>query len=299
VRGWLFSSPTPNPPPAVQEGGEGGGPSPTPTTLAEGETATEDTIPTPAVPEGACAIGVDAAGCPPPWEWETNPEKLKDQLREMHAKIQELEETGPLIGPKQLSEEEKYMELREREIVEGLTRLSNQEKVGVDAVELMRMFYTMFFNKEQQKPVFLVTFGPPGSGKSWILKRVAQHYNYDIEANFVKVLQDDMMKNIKAYNDEMEALGLDRPKFKDAEGNLTQGFYDRADQIYWKYRNMVIQMKNMLLDVAYRQVVNAREWVLQKCVQTQSTLDFRSSTLCTRQLDQNGQTTRSRPSSTL
>ncbi|GAB5360772.1 hypothetical protein AAMO2058_000656300 [Amorphochlora amoebiformis] len=149
-----------------------------------------------------------------------------------------------------------FQEIREKEILDGLNRLSVQEKVGVDAVELMKMFYDMFFNKERQRPIFLITYGPPGSGKSWILNKVARQYNYDLETNFVQILQDDMIKSIGEYQEAMDMLSTERPDYTDKDGNLDEKFYKKADQIYWKYRNMVIQMKKMLLDVAYRQELN-------------------------------------------
>jgi len=37
---------------------------------------------------------------------------------------------------------------------------------------------------------------------------------------------------------------------------LNETYFLKADRIYWNYRQMVIQMKKMLLDVAYRQELN-------------------------------------------
>jgi len=195
-----------------------------------------------------------------PWSAEDDPAKLKDHLNQMQSQLknlsQKLHPNGvSMDSPDYMSEEERYAEIREKELQEGLNLLS-KEDIGVDALELMKMFYTMFHKKEKQKPIFLVTFGPPGSGKSWILEMVARHYNYDLEANFIRVLQDDMMKSMSAYNKAMEELGDRRSSFIDEKGELKAAFYGEANNIYWKYRNMVIQMKKMLLDIAYKQELN-------------------------------------------
>eukprot|EP00466_Bigelowiella_natans_P020164 jgi/Bigna1/86172/estExt_fgenesh1_pg.C_80239 len=241
-----------------------------------------------------------------PWSAEDDPAKLKDHLNQMQSQLknlsQKLHPNGvSMDSPDYMSEEERYAEIREKELQEGLNLLSKElnlhshsirknsfptnfyrfymsqsafdehkslllsnqtsliiiiRDIGVDALELMKMFYTMFHKKEKQKPIFLVTFGPPGSGKSWILEMVARHYNYDLEANFIRVLQDDMMKSMSAYNKAMEELGDRRSSFIDEKGELKAAFYGEANNIYWKYRNMVIQMKKMLLDIAYKQELN-------------------------------------------
>mmetsp|Transcript_16111 Transcript_16111/g.28969 ORF Transcript_16111/g.28969 Transcript_16111/m.28969 type:complete len:283 (-) Transcript_16111:657-1505(-) len=182
-----------------------------------------------------------------------------DDVQLLKAKIAELHEQTHLLREEldsTIIDESQWTLHRQKEIREGFQLLTNQGKVGVDAVELMRMFYKMFFNKERQKPIFLITYGPPGSGKSWILDRVAKNYNYDIEANFVKVLQDDMMKSIGAYNQEMDDLNKTRSQYLAGNNELSSEYFDKANDVYWKYRNMINQMKKMLLDVAYRQELN-------------------------------------------
>jgi len=174
--------------------------------------------------------------------------ELKNENEMLRTLIQE---TLPLQDP-----ESSFKQLRGKKLEKGFEKLSQRGKVGVDAVEVLKLFHSMFFNKEPQKPVFLITYGPPGSGKSYTLSKVARQYHYDLEHNFVKILLDDMIKSMSDYNEEMSTLNASRTIYMDQDGNLNQTYYNLAEEVYFKYRAMVNQMKGMMLEVAYRQKLN-------------------------------------------
>jgi pantothenate kinase-related protein Tda10 len=46
------------------------------------------------------------------------------------------------------------------------------------------------------KPIFIITLGPTGSGKSSLVKKVIKHYNLKIHASsFTKILIDDIIED--------------------------------------------------------------------------------------------------------
>ena len=178
--------------------------------------------------------------------------KLTDCNRLVSEKSLERPKSDDLLSNVLANRREDEMYRRQKELEDAEER----DKLGVDAVELMKMIRKMFRNKKQQRPVFLVIYGPPGSGKTHIREKVAEQYHYNLKNNFLDILQDDMVKEIPDYRDDMRILNDKRDLYKTPSGGLNDTYYNMSEKVYKKYRNVIKQMKGIFIDNAFRQRLN-------------------------------------------
>jgi len=89
-----------------------------------------------------------------------------------------------------------------------------------------------FKNKNPPGPLYFVSFGPPGSGKSVILEKIFSEMAIP-EHTLVRVLIDDYIAQFSAYSQPIERLTQQW-----REGNLdTKQFVEKSEVIYWNVRN--------------------------------------------------------------
>jgi Cdc6-like AAA superfamily ATPase len=83
--------------------------------------------------------------------------------------------------------------------------------------------------QEPQKPVFLVIYGPPGSGKTVIVHKLLQAMHWTLR-NYAEIIVDKMLRRITGYRKIMSALRRNRTELSEDE------YIDRAQRIYSGYR---------------------------------------------------------------
>ncbi len=120
---------------------------------------------------------------------------------------------------------------------------------SIDAVELVKLMHQLFEGKEPQKPLFLVLYGPPGSGKTLIVTKLLQIMRWQLH-NYAEIIVDKMLRRITGYRRLMSALRLNRASLSEEE------YIARAQNIYAGYRPVIKYFSAMLLDIALRQRLN-------------------------------------------
>lgn len=122
-------------------------------------------------------------------------------------------------------------------------------EVEVSALELVQLWSELFHDKMRQRPIFLVTLGPPGSGKTNIVTKLMRNRVWKLE-NFAEFIQDNMLSKIKPYKKSMALLQSKRSVMQSEE------FMSASQAIYAKYRPIIRHMRKMLLDIALREGLN-------------------------------------------
>ncbi len=105
------------------------------------------------------------------------------------------------------------------------------------------------------KPLLLILYGPPGSGKSFLLNKVREYI--DIPNDFISLKSGTFVYNNPEYKDELAT--LNNPSVK-----VLQNLYDKYSWNSYKLFQQTIgealvQKKNVILEVAGRNV----EWLRQ------------------------------------
>lgn len=87
---------------------------------------------------------------------------------------------------------------------------------------------SFFEGKRPSPPLFIVTYGPPGSGKSELVRDLLARFNIS-ERRVVSVLVDDVVERLPGYLDEVRAVASDASlSDADRQKELTS--------VYFKYR---------------------------------------------------------------
>lgn len=94
-------------------------------------------------------------------------------------------------------------------------------------MDLQNLEDSFFKDKKPSPPIFIITYGPPGSGKTDIVKNLTQRFGIPTN-RLVNVLVDDIVEKIPGYMEEMKSTAnLDLP------GHEIQ---QELTKVYFKYR---------------------------------------------------------------
>lgn len=131
-------------------------------------------------------------------------------------------------------------------------KLRPEQLEAVGAREFLQLYRSMFETKRRQRPVLMVMYGPPGSGKTTILGKVMKRYYNNLD-NYAVLSVDSMLLKIAEYRKEMAHLNASRHEL--CGGKATCGpFFNRSQETYKRrFRPVVDLWKHMLADIAFRE----------------------------------------------
>lgn len=96
--------------------------------------------------------------------------------------------------------------------------------------------------REPVLPKFIITYGPPGSGKSSMLNHAVYNNKVDVK-NTVEVNVDSIISNFDPYKEDLE-------RVRELMVTNPREARDLAIQIYWKYRQAGNSMSDFILNTA-------------------------------------------------
>jgi adenylate kinase family enzyme len=89
-----------------------------------------------------------------------------------------------------------------------------QTKVNVNAITSK-----FFENKQPNYPYFIITYGPPGSGKSTVLKNLFNKLDIK-QKNTINILVDEIVENIEEYKIESKKINNSKKITKENKNKL-------------------------------------------------------------------------------
>ena len=92
-------------------------------------------------------------------------------------------------------------------------------------------------------PKFIITYGPPGSGKTSMLKN-AVYNNQVLPENTVEVNVDTIIADFDQYKEDLKAV-----KILQSAGELVKA-KESAIKLYWKYRQAAATFSDFILNTA-------------------------------------------------
>lgn len=111
---------------------------------------------------------------------------------------------------------------------------SVSEKIGHDIID------SVFANKDPVQKLFIITMGPPGSGKSQIVDKILE--SFKVKRNHViPVLVDDIVEKIPGFQEDYERVA----NIEDEEKRDKQ-----TEKVYFGYRRIADRLSEDILDRA-------------------------------------------------
>lgn len=107
----------------------------------------------------------------------------------------------------------------------------------------------LFSGRRSVRPIFLLSFGPMGSGKTSRIEAHLRAHNHDPK-NFVFLVLDDIIEQDPTYQAEVKAT-LAR-----LEGSGKERLSEALQEVYFKYRKDAAVLSEALLSIAVRSKFN-------------------------------------------
>ncbi len=129
-----------------------------------------------------------------------------------------------------------------------------------------KIVQSFFENKKPSPPVFIITYGPPASGKSVILKRLMKDLDIH-EDRIVKVLVDEIVESIPEYKKQIKRIVK-----KHKESIQSAEAQQALQEAYFKHRResgdllsdtILYKAMSLKYHIVWETTGNAHEWILK------------------------------------